>query len=106
MKGLPISPRPVGRVSTSTNLTLSSSGRSDMRITLVVVEVRLLHGAVPDRDALMQHAGQAVEDAALHVRLRGGRLHDHAAVDRHPHLVHADLAARTVERDLDCARAE
>src|SRR5262249_29354342 len=73
---------------------------------VVVVEVRLLHGAIPDRDALMQHAGQAVEDAALHVRAGGGGLHDDAAVDRHPHLVDANLAASPVERDFDRAGAE
>src|SRR6266436_3710438 len=72
----------------------------------IVVEVRLLHGAVPDCDALMQYAGQPVEDATLHVRPGCSGLHDDTAVDRRPHFVHADLAGGTVERDLDGTRTE
>src|SRR5262249_6651002 len=73
---------------------------------VVVVEVRLLHDAVADRDALMQHAREAIENATLHVRLGRGGLHHDAAVDCRPYLVHPDLAARVVERDFDGARAK
>ena len=64
---------------------------------VVVVEVGLLHLAVLHRDALVQHAREAIEDAALDVGARHRRLHHQAAVDGEPRLVHADLAARPVD---------
>ena len=41
------------------------------------------------RDALVQHAREAVDDGALDVGLGRAGLHDDAAVDRDPDLVDA-----------------
>ena len=46
MNGLPISPRPVGRVSTSTNCDVHLLRHVRHAHQVVVVEVRLLHDAV------------------------------------------------------------
>ena len=66
----------------------------------VVVEVRLLDGAVLDGDAFGQRQAEAVDDAAFGLRDDIVRLHRDAAVDRAPEVVHLDLAARAVERNF------
>src|SRR5581483_3207796 len=68
--------------------------------------VALLDDAVLYRDAFVQHAREPVDHAALDVAPRHFRLHHQSAVDREPNLVHADLAAIALERDLRDAGAE
>src|SRR5262249_43553139 len=56
----------------------------------VVVEVRLLDGAVLDRDAPLERRGQAEYDRAFDLRLHLVRIHDRAAVDRRDDAIYLD----------------
>src|SRR2546430_420304 len=70
----------------------------------VVVEVRLLHAAVLERDLAVQRRGEAVYDRALDLALDDVRVHRHAAIHRGDDPVHLRRAVRT-DRDLRDLRA-
>src|ERR1700704_2108367 len=66
----------------------------------VVVEIRLFHHAVLDRDALAQRDADAIDDAAFGLRHDIVRLHRNAAVDCAPEIVQLDLPTGAIERHL------
>src|SRR5262249_31080710 len=65
---------------------------------LIVRVVRLQHATILDDDLLAQHVAEAVDDRALGLRRDIARLYSNPSVDRAPHVVHLDLAARAVDR--------
>ena len=64
----------------------------------VVVEVRLLHRAVRDRDPLGQRHAETVDDAALGLRDHVIGLYRNALIDRAPEIVDANLSGLAVDR--------
>ncbi len=70
----------------------------------IVIEIRLLHHAILDSDPLGQGNTQAINDAALGLSHNIVWLDGDAAIDRAPEVMHADLSARTIERNFGNAR--
>jgi hypothetical protein len=66
----------------------------------VIVEVRLLDGAVLEGDPLAEGKPQAIDDRALGLGHDVVRLDGDARIDGAPEVVDADHAPRTVDRDL------
>src|SRR4051812_34320684 len=63
----------------------------------IVVEIRLLHHAVLDRDPLAQRNADAIDDAAFGLCHDIVRLHRNAAVDGAPEIVQVDLPTDAIE---------
>lgn len=75
---------------------------------LVIMEIRLLHAPVLDRDLLPQRVPKAENNAAFDLRSDVSGLHRNSGIDRGPEITDLDLPGAAIDSDLRhacCGRA-
>src|SRR5258707_584678 len=67
---------------------------------VVIIEVRLLHAAVGDRNLAFQRRRQSVNNSALNLRANRLRIHMPAAIDRRYHAMHLHRMRLAINTDF------
>src|SRR5262249_28449963 len=67
----------------------------------VIVEIRLLHRAIFDADALSECQTDSIDDAALRLCNHIVRLYRRATINGAPDVVDSDFAGISVDRDFE-----